>query len=60
MRAGHTFGELLEEWCLYLLELLWMDDIQDLFHFPQIHDFLGTVGLGPELKQAIHNLHKVT
>lgn len=46
--AGDTSGELLEKRALYLDKLLWMDNVQNLFNFPQIHHLLRAVGLWPE------------
>lgn len=54
--AGHTLWQLLEEGPLHFRKLLRMDDVQDLFHLSQIHHLLGTVRLGPEPQQPIHNL----
>ena len=56
MWAGHTLGQLSEEWLLDLDKLGRLNDIQDLLQLIEEHHLLGTVGLWPVLQQGHHHL----
>ncbi len=52
MWAGDRFSYLSEEGNHYLLELGWIDDVEDFLNLPEEHNLLLRVGLGPELEQT--------
>ena len=52
MGTGDALGQLSEQRHLHLLELGWLDDVEDLLQLVEKHDLLGAVDLGPEPEQA--------
>ena len=58
MLTVDTARELLEKRDHDLLELDGVDDVQDLLHFVEEHDFLRRVDLRPEAQETQHNFFR--
>ena len=56
MRAGHRFGQLIEQRLLDFSKLVWIHDLEDVFNFIKEHDFLGAVDFRPISKETQHDL----
>lgn len=56
MGTGNRLGQLIEQRFLDFSKLAGIHHLEDIFHFVEVHNFLGAVGLGPEAQQAEDNL----
>jgi hypothetical protein len=56
VRTGDTFGELVEERDLDLVEFRRLHDFKDVFDFIDKHDLLGTVDFGPVFQKSTDDL----
>ena len=60
MMAGHTLGQLVEQWHHHLLKLRRLNHVQDLFQLVKEHNLLGRVYLGPVPQQVQDDLLRQT